>query len=81
MTDRPSPTTPALRSAYPTVLVTLVLGLVGLWPMHRQTRNAAARGIETDRYWRAFLVAVGINLLVVAGLVLTLVLVLRHYLG
>lgn len=80
MSQQPE-TGPRLRSAYPTVVVTLLFGLVGLWPMQRQTRNAAERGMETDRYWKAFLVAVLLNLAAVLAIVLTVVLVLRHYLG
>lgn len=73
--------TTRLPSALPTVVVTLLLGLVGLVPMHLQTRAAARRGVTTERYWDAFVVAVVVNLVLVAALVLTVVLVVRHYVG
>jgi hypothetical protein len=70
-----------LRSAYPTFVVALLLNLVGLLPMHLQTRNAARRGVRTDRYWRAFVAGAVLNLVAVAGVVVAVVLVLRSYLG
>jgi hypothetical protein len=72
---------PNLPSPLPTIVVTLVFGLVGLWPMSVQTRRAARRGVVTERYWYAFLVAVTVNLLMLLALVLTVFLVVRHYLG
>lgn len=73
-----APADTTLRSSVPTVLITVFFGLTGIAAAAIQTSNARKRGLETGKYWKAFLITQIVSAVVWIGFWAVIIAALNH---